>query len=313
VIGALVSLALSRSGLPPGGVIGERRSPCTQNRRKLEAWPVLQGHFLGSPPSRFALDPRFGRDQDRDDTGVAVLRRALLTGGGLTVCGLIFPCSAWASTNSSAPPLPLDLWVTAAAGGGAALLVMAFAVLYTKPWDSDEHGDKHGWFAAVPAASAWTAQDSWVTNLTAAGATLTAIFSATAVASFVKGVNIDGFTVMSLLFGGAAVMGPVVYGAFAKEPSDGTDGPVGSRFGLMLASLVTLFAAFGLLADLGLLVSNSVAKEPDPVLVYIALGAAAVMISIYATRSAIAMVKAKPEAHRGGSLLSSAQRSSGTI
>ena len=35
---------------------------------------------------------------------------------------------------------------------------------------------------------------------------------------------------------------------------------------LMLASLVTLFAAYGLLADLGLLVSNSIANEPDLIL-----------------------------------------------
>jgi len=106
-----------------------------------------------------------------------------------------------------------------------------------------------------------------VTNLTAAGATLTAIFGATAVTSFVKSANVDGFTVMSLLVGGAAVTGPVVYGAFAKQPSDGDNGPVGSRFGLMLASLVALFAAYGLLADLGLLVSNSIANEADLILV----------------------------------------------
>lgn len=234
-----------------------------------------------------------------------MLRRALLLAGVLTVCSLIFSGSAWASTTSATSPLPSDLWVTAAAGGGAALLVMAGAVLVTKPWDG-------GWLTAVPATSAWTAQDSWVTNLTAVGAAVTSIFSATAIASFVKGINLDGFTVMSLLFGGAAAMGPLVYGACAKEASSGNDGPVGSRLGVLLASLVTLFAAFGLLADLGLLVSNSIAKEPDPALVYIGLAAAAATIAIYAVRSTDAMVVTQP-ANPGGSLLSSTARSSGTL
>jgi len=165
--------------------------------------------------------------------------------------------------------------------------------------------------------SAWDAKDSWVTNLTAVGTVLTGIFTQSAISTFVPGVERDGFTVMSLLFGGAAVMGPVVYGAFARRPLPGATTPTGTRLGFLAASVVTLFAAFGLLSDLGLLMSDSVATAAEKGLIDAGLALAAVLIGCYAIRSTIVVLQpasASGEARRAGSsLLSPASRASGTL
>ncbi len=239
--------------------------------------------------------------------------------GSAVVCAeFIAPSAAFATTTITPLPLPLPLpgylWVTAAAGGIGAVLLISATALYVR------HSIRHSVSTfhlrnKIRNASAWDFKDSWVTNLTTLGAILSGIFTQTAISSFLKGVDPNGFTVMSMLFGGIAVMAPVVYGAFlSAEPNKadtlivaenglsartegaphntpgsheaGTDAtPVGTLAGLLAAALVASFATFGLLANVGLLVSNSIATGPDKFLIVIGLGAAALAVSSYILRA----------------------------
>jgi hypothetical protein len=219
--------------------------------------------------------------------------------------------SAWADSGTSDPVLPTNLWVAPLAGGVVALV----AVLVATALSGSLHAS--GWRTPVLSASAWDFQDSWVTNLTALGGTLTAVFSATALGSFFHNTNTDGFTVVSLLFGGATIMGPLVYGAFSCKPTSSTSQPTGTRAGAVLASVVTLFAVFGLLANVGQLISYTIATSTEKVLVYVALGGSALVVAIYAVRSIDAMVN-QPRSTTPGqvsapSLLSPVTHVSGTL
>jgi hypothetical protein len=229
--------------------------------------------------------------------------------GTIVVVTLWAPGYAWADTPGASPALPTDLWIAPLAGGIAALFVALFAAL--------KSGARHlaDWRAPVKSASAWDVQDSWVTNITALGGTLTAVFSATAIASFFKSTNTDGFTVLSLFFGGATVMGPVIYGALSSRPTVGTSSPTGTRAGAIVACFVTLFAAFGLMADIGQLVSYTIGTTVEKSLVYVAVGIAALFVGIYAVRSVDVMLNAPASA--GGmvaaSMMTPAPRTSGTL
>lgn len=262
--------------------------------------------------------------------------RVFIPGVGVVAVALAVlaaPAGAWAQGSSSGTavlPLPADLWVSAAAGGGAAVIVVVLGAVVA--------GVRPGSLRApVREAPAWDFKDSWVTNLTALGTVLTGVFTQSAISSFVPNVNKDGFTIMSLLFGGAALMGPVVYGAFASKTSvpaapapagvppparapagsapaggpSASKGPAGTRAGLLLTDLVTLFATYGLLADIGLLVSNSVATRLDQVLVDIGLALSGLVVAVYAIRSTKVMVEVPAAAARSTSLLSA--RLAGTL
>jgi len=122
--------------------------------------------------------------------------------------------------------------------------------------------------------------------------------------------------VVGLLFGGIAAIGPVIYGAFAETPTAGTSSPTGTRGGLMLASLGTLFASFGLMADIGQLVSYGAGTTLEKDLVYIALAVGAAAIGTYAVRSVEVMVSPPAANAQGlvaGSMIAPARRFSGTL
>lgn len=241
-------------------------------------------------------------------------RLQALVRGAIVVVTLCTAGCAWADTSATTtaaatPLLPTDLWIAPLAGAIAGLFV---AVIATLKSGTKRRSD---WRAPVKSTSAWDVQDSWVTNITALGGTLTAVFSATAIASFFNTTNTDGFTVLSLFFGGATVMGPVVYGALATKPTVGTSSPTGTRAGAIVACFVTLFAAFGLMADIGQLVSYTVGTTAEKSLVYAAVVMAALFVGIYAVRSVDAMVNA-PASSTGvaaASMMTPAPHTSGTL
>jgi hypothetical protein len=92
-------------------------------------------------------------------------------------------------------------------------------------------------------------------------------------------------TILFIVFGGAAVVAPVIYGAAAKAESQGTDTAIGSVWGLLLAGAASLFAVMGEMATMGLLawsVSDSaVAKWA----IVIGLGFGASAVGVYSLRS----------------------------
>ena len=237
-------------------------------------------------------------------------RIAIVFAGVFALVMAAKPSVAWADGSGTTSILPTNLWIAPLAGGCAAVGAVTLCVWRSRLWTGP------GWSGSVPATSAWDVQDSWVTNITALGGTLTGVFSATALSSFFNSTNTDGFTVLSLIFGGVTVLAPVVYGALAKAPTAGSSAPTGSRGGLVLASATTLFAAFGLMADIGLLVSYTIGTSVEKGLVDVGLAFAFIAVTTYAVRSVDAMVN-PPAPDKNGmvaaSVLSSAQRTSGTL
>jgi hypothetical protein len=213
--------------------------------------------------------------------------------------------AADATTTTASASFPSNLWVPAAAGIGASIIIVLVSIWASKCWRDG------GLTTAIPDTTAWDTKDSWLTNITAIGTAATAIFTQSAVTNFlVSGVDKDGFTLMSILFGFAAALGPLVFAALASRPPDSAESinPAGTRGGLLLANVVTLFASFGLLADLGLLTSYLNATSTEKGIVYGSLGAAALIVGIYAIRATDVMIN---HSHAPATLMS--PRKSGTL
>jgi hypothetical protein len=215
--------------------------------------------------------------------------------------------STTAQAAATAPPsFPSNLWVPAAVAMGLALIVVALTWVVTGCSIATLN-------RAIPDTKAWDSKDSWLTNITAVGSVLTAVFTQSAVTHYlVTGTDQNGFVVMSVLLGGAAALGPLAFAAFAKRPADaaGEIAPAGTRAGLLVGNVVTLFSTFGLLALAGLMASDTTATSTEKALVYVGLSLGAVVVVIYALRSAIIMIKhahttatlASPKAVRSGTL-----------
>lgn len=223
-------------------------------------------------------------------------RRCIARLGAPVAAGVAFAVLGVSGVASAATPVPPGsfyslLWVAPAAGGVFALAVVILAARHSHSWRWSTRAMR------VRSVSAWDFKDSWVTNLTALGTVLTAIFTQSSATDFlVNSPDKDGFTVMSLLFGGAAVMAPIIYGTFPPLECKGGIGdapPTGSRQGLLLATMATLFATFGLLSNIGLFVSDTRSTFTEQVLIYIGLGVSAIIVALYAIRSTTAMVSGR--------------------
>lgn len=101
----------------------------------------------------------------------------------------------------------------------------------------------------VYAPAAWSLTDSWTTNITAVGSVLGVVAGASSALSAYIATTFP-FVAVSLLFGGAAVLAPVVYAALSKswgqaDQNGEVSGSLGSVGGLLLAAMFTLFGFFG--------------------------------------------------------------------
>jgi hypothetical protein len=192
--------------------------------------------------------------------------------------GLIL-VAAGSPASSNGPNL--DLWIPVIGGAvaaGAAVLLAGFIARRMTgrvplSW----------WLTgSVHAGSAWTAKDSWVTNIAALGAILGTVISD---AGYKLTGPEAGVTLLFIVFGGVAVAAPVVYGATAKLESQGINDTTGSVWGFLLAGAATLFAALGELATLGLLVMTVTDSAATQAAVIIALCLGAAAIIVYSVRS----------------------------
>ena len=101
----------------------------------------------------------------------------------------------------------------------------------------------------VYAVAAWSLTDSWTTNITAVGSVLGVVAGASDALSAYIATTFP-FVAVSLLFGGAAVLAPVVYAALSRswgktDKNGEVAGSLGSVGGLLLAAMFTLFGFFG--------------------------------------------------------------------
>jgi hypothetical protein len=178
----------------------------------------------------------------------------------------------------------------------------------------------------VNAPAAWSPTDSWTTNITAIGSVLgTAAGTTSALQAYVP--NTGAFVAVSLLFGGAAVLAPVIYAALATstgitDPGGTVSQALGTVGGLLLAAIFTLFGFFGEIFVTLDVAIHAVGGFLGPAAFWVSLGMAAFLVAIYAYRSLINMIVYAPEPTGEGqaavrapalSRLSSSRKASATL
>jgi hypothetical protein len=200
---------------------------------------------------------------------------------------------------------------------------------------------------------AWSASDSWVTNLGAVVALLTAVVGAasTSLANVLPGLPSARVEVLSVIFASLLAMAPLLYGMLTKQPPrsaaaaaakttltatltvvdpDGTrttesiDGALngakataakrqGSVGGVLLASVATLVAVFGELTTLALLVDLSTAHASIRSVLYVGVGVFVAVIVVYAVQAISLMIDQRNKTGRHSSPLTSSGIVSGTL
>lgn len=200
--------------------------------------------------------------------------------------GLIMVTAAPTTPSSNGPSLA-NLWAPPVFGAGLAALIVIFAGIFA--WGMS-NWPGFGWWLVGPvhAGPAWTAKDSWVTNIGAVGAILGTVVTASNAA--LKTVVIQpaaaaDVTILFIVFGGASAVAPVVYGATAKAESAGTDTATGSVWGFLLAGAASLFAVLGEMATVGLLAWSIADSAEARWAIVIGLGLGAAAVGVFSLRS----------------------------
>lgn len=169
--------------------------------------------------------------------------------------------------------------------GVAAALLFALVVLWLAAADPSEAATDAGApraNAKVPMASAtWSFKDSWATNITAAGAVLGAVVTATgSVTSAFPGVPLYRFALLNVVYAGMAAVAPVIVGLGNTRPggSQPTQICLGQK-SLLAGSGVTLLALAGELTSFATLVwwSSAVTWARWVLIVVIALAGLVVL------------------------------------
>jgi len=158
---------------------------------------------------------------------------------------------------TSSKPVVFSFWLPAGCAIGAALVAVLLVLLVTgvrkQPprADPENRWRRLAWRLADPvyAPAAWSLTDSWTTNITAVGSVLGVVAGASSALSAYIATTFP-FVALSLLFGGAAVLAPVVYAALSEswgqaDQNGEVAGSSGSVAGLLLAAMFTLFGFFG--------------------------------------------------------------------
>jgi Na+-transporting methylmalonyl-CoA/oxaloacetate decarboxylase gamma subunit len=124
--------------------------------------------------------------------------------------------SAIPLTVSRDVPLAWYLGIPAVVGGGMALAFLLLSLLWVTVYTAGRRVSPFSgeyWKRPVLAAGAWTAGDSWATNITAVLALIgTVLATATATSSLFPGVALDRFALVNIAAGGIIVATPIVFG-----------------------------------------------------------------------------------------------------
>jgi hypothetical protein len=132
----------------------------------------------------------------------------------------------------------------------------------------------------------WSFNDGWASNVVVVGAIVTAILGA------VSSLGPDPFgdfalakfVGLNLVFGGFVVIAPLIYAALRSSRTHPTNGTsvVGTVHGFLLAATVTLWAAFGQLIAVFILVRAATHQPGELLALGLLLGAAAIFVAVYA-------------------------------
>jgi hypothetical protein len=184
-----------------------------------------------------------------------------------------------------------------------------------------------GWMKReVHTRSTWSPSDSWVTNVTALGGLLGSIVSAEGggfLSSVAPSLRQHDITVAALIFGGVSVMSPLAYAAFRISPLRSNldarpdeDKVIGTVGGMMVACLLVLFAAFGGLGLVAVIVGIAQATVAVRVFLEVGIGLIAAILTLYAVRSIYTLGVYVPPVDGekvAGSLMSARRSASATL
>jgi hypothetical protein len=111
------------------------------------------------------------------------------------------------------------LGLPAIVGGAMAVIMLLGAIWLVRLYDKHGHRVRRrtaDWWARPLAASgAWTANDSWATNITAVTTILTTVLGvSTATAALFPGVAVDRFVIVNIVAGGIVAVAPLAFGVF---------------------------------------------------------------------------------------------------
>jgi len=162
--------------------------------------------------------------------------------------------------------------------------------------------------AGVNAGPAWSPQDSWMTNIGAAGGILSSVISqANILPATVTADDKAGITLLLLVFGGMSAISPLVYAATAKRETTEIDDMTGSVPGFLLTGAVTLMAIIGEIVTVMVLVEQTSTSIGQRRSLEIALGASILCVVVYSFR-ALTMFATLPTVTSDTSSVEAAQR-----
>jgi hypothetical protein len=108
------------------------------------------------------------------------------------------------------------LWIPAIAGGIVAILALWLSVVFVRGYDRrrGKTYDQQDWLERpILGSGAWTANDSWATNISTGLVVVAAVLGATsATNSLFPGVALDRFSIVNIAAGFFVVAAPVVFG-----------------------------------------------------------------------------------------------------
>jgi hypothetical protein len=162
-----------------------------------------------------------------------------------------------------------SMGIPAIIGGVLALLMLVIATLRVRIYRRDgsrlRFYDPGFWKRPLHAASAWSLNDSWATNITAAFAVIAAVLTAIpATESVFPGVALDRFVIANLIAGGIVTISPLVFSIFYAHWTRGNLGVTpDATLTLPDGIMATLDGAAGELPK-GTRVALPPAAEPRP-------------------------------------------------
>jgi hypothetical protein len=139
----------------------------------------------------------------------------------------------------------------------------------------------------VKAGTAWSASDSWVTNIAAFASVVAVIWTqlGTGSPSLVPGAAAPAAGILFVSFGATAGLAPVVYAACAPRSGLDADTNVGSVTGYLLAAFATLFAIIGQGTLLGMFTAEAMPAGAARNILEVVLGGGALAVVVYSVRT----------------------------
>jgi hypothetical protein len=170
--------------------------------------------------------------------------------------------------------------VVCGSAGAAGLITVALVAAavqkrHIRPWDH------------IKAGTAWSASDSWVTNIAAVASVVSVIWTqlGTGTPALVPGAAAPAIDILFLSFGAAAGLAPIIYAACAPGSSPAGDTNEGSVTGYLLAAFATLFAIIGQATLLGMFIAEAMPAEATRNILEVILGGSGLAVIVYSIRT----------------------------